>query len=257
MVTHRFDSLSKSLATLGTELDRVVRRALAGTPFRKVDLVGYSYGGLVARSYMAQRGGARVRNCIFLGTPNEGTPIAHIGVGLLNNNFLDSLLAGLVGIDPAYADAVTDLVTPQTSGALRNMFPTYAWLEGDFFTVAFVKGVLGDPTTPLTALNNQDPPTGPNFVGIYYESTGTQLGTVDRVNATDLAEAFGGGQLDPSMLTPLASGEGDGVVPSHSVTMDLTPKWAGKITKSPIDGAGTHLDLPLAAVPQIRAIINQ
>jgi pimeloyl-ACP methyl ester carboxylesterase len=40
----------------------------------RIDLVGYSLGGLVARVYLQQLGGARrVDRCITLGTPHQGT----------------------------------------------------------------------------------------------------------------------------------------------------------------------------------------
>jgi pimeloyl-ACP methyl ester carboxylesterase len=238
MVVHEYASLTKSLATLGAEVDKSVKAALRGTPFIKADVVGYSYGGLVARQYMALKGGARVRNCVFLGSPNQGTPIAYLGVGLLKNNLLD----GLLGQNAALATAVGGLVNDQTKGALRNMYPTYKWLDGDPLTVGFALLFLGDATTPLTALNQLPPPAGVQFDAFYYSSTpGGQLGTVDHIAVADLTAGLtGGSQLDPATL---ATGDGDGVVPAHSVTMNETTSWRLAITGHDV-GAGTHVTMP-------------
>ncbi len=41
-----------------------------------VDLVGHSMGGLVARQYLQEHGGKKIRRCILLGVPNEGSRLA-------------------------------------------------------------------------------------------------------------------------------------------------------------------------------------
>ncbi len=238
MVVHEYESLSKSLAVLGAEVDRSVKTALRGTPFVKADVVGYSYGGLVARQYMALKGGTRVRNCVFLGAPNKGTPIAYIGVGLLKNN----LLGDLLGANADLSAAVGGLVNNQTKSALRNLYPTYQWLDGNPLTVGFALTFLGDTSTPLTALNQSPPPVGVRFDAFYYSSTpGGQLGTVDHIDVADLAGGLTGGtQIDPAAL---ATGDGDGVVPSHSVVMEGVPVWSLVITGHDV-GAGTHVTMP-------------
>jgi hypothetical protein len=252
MIVHEYASLTKSLAVLGAELDKSVKTALRGTPFVKADIVGYSYGGVVVREYMALKGASRIRNCVFLAAVNEGTPIAYIGVGLLKNN----LLAGVLGSNPALATAVGGLINDQTKGALRNMYPTYSWLDGNPLTVGFALGFLGDTSTPLTNLNQIAPPSGVRFDAFYYSSTpGGQLGTVDHVDVANLSGLATGGSLDP---TALATGSGDGVVPAHSVTMDETPAWHPVITGHDL-GAGTHLTITADpnALAGVVAIIAQ
>jgi triacylglycerol lipase len=62
-----------------TGLAAFADRIRADTGADKVDLVGHSQGGLVARQYVKFNGGAdHVRNLIGLGTPNRGTLTALI-----------------------------------------------------------------------------------------------------------------------------------------------------------------------------------
>lgn len=75
------------LPTYGTQDIRLTAQALrtfadgvrAQTGAAKVDLVGHSQGGLVARAYVKWYGGAsRVDSLITLGTPNRGTYVANL-----------------------------------------------------------------------------------------------------------------------------------------------------------------------------------
>ena len=61
---------------LGAAVDVAVRRTGASS----VDLVGYSAGGIVARLWVTQDGGAsRVRRLVTLGSPHHGTEVATVG----------------------------------------------------------------------------------------------------------------------------------------------------------------------------------
>jgi pimeloyl-ACP methyl ester carboxylesterase len=240
LVVHEYPSLSESLATLGKGLERRVRSTLKGTVFGKVDLVGYSYGGLVARSYLSQGGGETVRRCAFLGTPNKGTPVAYLAVGLSSTGQLDDYLAS----NPALADLAEQLLSPDAQQALRNMYPTYRWAWMQFGPVLIpvpkeaLESQLGDSSTPLTALNAISPPPGVTFDAFFYTSTGVDgMGTVDVVNVSPL---LAGGQVDPAQI---ATGSGDGVVPAHSVWMEDVSAWSSVITQHDI-GAGSHLTMP-------------
>ena len=242
LVVHEYPSLTQSLATLGKGVARRVRSTLKGTVFGKVDLVGYSYGGLVARSYLAQGGAPTVRRCAFLATPNEGAPVPYIAVGLSSTGQLDTFLAS----NPALADLAAQLLSPDAQQALRNIYPTYKWakiknpLTQQLMDVPtfLLESVLGDSSTPLTLLNADAPPAGVTFDAFYYTSTGVDaMGTIDIV---DLSLIQGGGQVDP---TTIATGSGDGVVPAHSVWMQEVPAWRDVITTHDI-GAGSHLTMP-------------
>ncbi len=62
---------------------RTLAQAVAATGAPKVDLVGYSAGGVVVRAYLALEGGAgRARRVVLLGSPNHGAGLAGLALGL-------------------------------------------------------------------------------------------------------------------------------------------------------------------------------
>jgi pimeloyl-ACP methyl ester carboxylesterase len=62
------------IAASARELDRFVEKARRATGARRVDLVGYSQGGLLARQYLRFEGGApRVHALVALAPSNRGT----------------------------------------------------------------------------------------------------------------------------------------------------------------------------------------
>ena len=77
----RFRGLRQVLTFNYPSSDGIERGAIALRAYLKkhvrggrIDLVGHSLGGLVARTYLQQLGGARrVDQCITLGTPHQGT----------------------------------------------------------------------------------------------------------------------------------------------------------------------------------------
>lgn len=67
------------IAATAQDLARFVDGVRAATGADRVDLVGHSQGGLVARQYVKYLGGAAtVDNLISLGTPHYGTAVANI-----------------------------------------------------------------------------------------------------------------------------------------------------------------------------------
>ncbi|MFJ9415723.1 esterase/lipase family protein [Streptomyces sp. NPDC101227] len=72
-----YSPLTCDLRKTAELLGRHVEAVCARTGHRRVDIVGHSLGGLIARYYVQRLGGdARVRTLITLGTPHSGTRIA-------------------------------------------------------------------------------------------------------------------------------------------------------------------------------------
>lgn len=68
---------------------------------KKVNLIGHSYGGLIARDY-SYNYPENVENCVMLGTPNHGTWLALLGYGLtslLKYNSINPILYHALGIE--------------------------------------------------------------------------------------------------------------------------------------------------------------
>jgi triacylglycerol lipase len=129
------------IAITARTLRQHVNGVLAGSGAAKVNLVGHSQGGLVARYYVKYLGGdATVESLISLGSPHYGTIEANIAAFLLGfgtclgviscqqmaigSDFLNDLNAGPDQIgDVRYTNITTTLdqiVIPHTNGHLVN-----------------------------------------------------------------------------------------------------------------------------------------
>ncbi|MFJ6746792.1 MULTISPECIES: esterase/lipase family protein [unclassified Streptomyces] len=72
-----YSPLTCDLRKAAELLSRHVEEVCARTGHRRVDIVGHSLGGLIARYYVQRLGGdARVGTVITLGTPHSGTRVA-------------------------------------------------------------------------------------------------------------------------------------------------------------------------------------
>jgi len=72
-----YSPLTCDLRKAAELLGRHVAEVCARTGHRRVDIVGHSLGGLIARYYVQRLGGdAQVRTVVTLGTPHSGTRIA-------------------------------------------------------------------------------------------------------------------------------------------------------------------------------------
>ncbi|WP_374205582.1 esterase/lipase family protein [Streptomyces sioyaensis] len=72
-----YSPLTCDLRKAAELLGRHVAEVCARTGHRRVDIVGHSLGGLIARYYVQRLGGdAHVRTVVTLGTPHSGTRIA-------------------------------------------------------------------------------------------------------------------------------------------------------------------------------------
>jgi pimeloyl-ACP methyl ester carboxylesterase len=83
-----------------------VRDLLAHSYAARVDLVGHSMGGLVARAYLAEPGAARrVRTLVLLGAPNQGSAATFEELG--PNTRLPRTARDLLPTYPFLRDAIT------------------------------------------------------------------------------------------------------------------------------------------------------
>ena len=115
-------------------LDRAARSAIAGGA-PSVDVVGYSAGGVVARLWAEEDGGATVaRRIVTLGSPHHGTDIAALAGSLLpsqcptacaelapNSDLLSRLNARKLAAGPVWVSVWTEqdqVVTPPDSARL-------------------------------------------------------------------------------------------------------------------------------------------
>ena len=88
--TINYPSTLEKIESHADRLAHLIDRFPKGT---KVHLIGHSMGGLVIRSYMARHGAKRVKDVIFLGTPNRGSQRADVWM----NNWLYRLIMGPAG----------------------------------------------------------------------------------------------------------------------------------------------------------------
>jgi triacylglycerol lipase len=124
------------LPTLGTQDINLSAQALntfadgvrAQTGASKVDLIGHSQGGLVARSYVKSYGGAgEVDSLITLGTPNRGTYVANL-VGFLGfGNCLTVVACQQMSIGSSYLDNLN--AGDDTIGSVR--YTTFRTLQDE------------------------------------------------------------------------------------------------------------------------------
>lgn len=249
LVLFTYDSLGTALPNLGAALETAVKQTLKATGFRKVDLVGHSMGGLVCRSYLARPGAAeKVRKCVFLATPNEGTPLA----------YLASMATGIVSVDTLpeeFQDIAGELLNAETTDALSTFFPSYDWIDAP----ALLSFLLPDLSSPLTDLNAVAPAADVDFHAFAYSETaegvgdafGFTLGTVEKVdlNGVDLTALLalftGGGEfaIEDFPIDALVLGAGDGLVPYRSAVMSDVPAWKSALTVHDL-GVGIHGAMP-------------
>jgi triacylglycerol esterase/lipase EstA (alpha/beta hydrolase family) len=145
-------SYGPPLASIEHFADQVADRIAgieAATGAAQVVLVGHSMGGLVARAYLRQYGGARVRRLITIGTPHYGSMHAWLMAGASlaqmrpKNAWLSALNGNADGADGVPVASIwswhDSMVTPQTSSRID-------WGENIVLTGIAHNALLDDPT---------------------------------------------------------------------------------------------------------------
>lgn len=253
LTVHTYPSLDAPLAELGAGLDAAAREALRGTLFRKVDVVGYSLGGVVARQWMADGGGDRVRTLVLLASPNQGLPLAFVAGQLLEPA---SFFSGVLGDLPADPQTLLGLFAPGAdAGTFRNLYPSYTWLSAGGFPAPLGPPFFPDAVGPITELNGTAPPAGVTIHSFFYTSVlpeavegllaeipGLDLPEIGTLDTVDIDPRLFFGQGTPPDLADLFSGDGDLVVPARSARMDDVPSWRDAMTAHDL-GAGTHFTI--------------
>jgi triacylglycerol esterase/lipase EstA (alpha/beta hydrolase family) len=156
--------LRAQAADLGRQATAARERSGAGS----VDVVGYSAGGLVARSWVRDFGGAAsARRVLSIGTPHHGTSLAELAVGVggrcpagcrqlrPGSDFLRALNAGdetprgpvFVSVWSTADRVVVPPSTARLAGALnltvQSLCPAARTAHGDLPSDPVVQAVLG------------------------------------------------------------------------------------------------------------------
>jgi triacylglycerol lipase len=131
-----YDARIFELPTLGLQDINLTARSLgayvaqvrAATGASRVDLVGHSQGGLVARSYVKDFGGASsVDSLVTLGTPNRGTSVANLVSFLGLGNCLSVDACEQMSIGSSYLDQLN--AGDDTIGTVR--YTTFRTLQDE------------------------------------------------------------------------------------------------------------------------------
>ena len=125
-----YSPLSDDVRAVAERLGELVESVCADTGYERIHVVGHSMGGLVARYYVQQLGGdARVHTVVTLGTPHDGTTVAHLFPHPLlrqlrpGSDLLTELEAPSPGCRTRFVAVWSDLdqlLSPRTSGILQH-----------------------------------------------------------------------------------------------------------------------------------------
>lgn len=137
---------TKDIAESAGEISDYVDAVLGATGAAKVDLVGHSQGGLLARQYLAFNGGAdKVDTTVTLGATNHGTTLSGIGN-------LDRFIARLgLNLDPVLDYVVGESGMQQVYGSplLNRLNAGGDTVPGGKYTVIGTQ--YDEVTTPYTS----------------------------------------------------------------------------------------------------------
>ncbi|QNG20492.1 alpha/beta fold hydrolase [Rhodococcus triatomae] len=167
----------KPIEESAQQLAAFVDAVLAGTGASKVDIVGHSQGGLMARQYLKFEGGAdKVQNLVTLGATNHGTTL--LGIGALNR-----FIGGLgLNLDPVldYLVGVSGIQQVYDSPLLKRLNAEGDTIAGIDYTI--IGTMFDEVTTPWesTFLN----PYGPGNVRNVTLQDGCPVDVSDHLSIT-------------------------------------------------------------------------
>ncbi len=80
--TINLSTYSQGIEDLAVLTERKIEAILEQTNADKVDIIAHSLGGIIARCYIQiLTGHQKVKHCITLGTPHQGTLLSKVGIG--------------------------------------------------------------------------------------------------------------------------------------------------------------------------------
>ena len=136
-----YDWRKSSIENAG-KLKAKIDAVLLETGAEKVDLVAHSMGGLVAKKYIADNGGEKINNLIFMGTPHLGAPKV----------FKVLMYGDDMGIRFGFSILYPERVKyiSQNMPGVYELLPSKKYVdgEGDFFGTKYV--------TDMTTKNERD-----------------------------------------------------------------------------------------------------
>ncbi len=125
-----YSPLASDVARCAADLGRHVERVCERTGHDRVHVVGHSLGGLIARYHVQRQGGdRRIESLVTLGTPHQGTLLAHVVPTPMIRQLRPGspVLRALAGPAPACRTRVTaiysdldQVVLPTTSGRCEH-----------------------------------------------------------------------------------------------------------------------------------------
>lgn len=168
---------TKPVDFIADDLENYIQTVVNPPPETKIDLVGHSLGGLVARTYVQNNPNNSIDQLLTLGSPHKGVPFVYY---LWEGGNLNKALPGWQRIGaglllhlrkPGFSttmEAVRSVVP-----VLKDLLPTFDYLRQD--TVEKPLETMGQKNEWLLGLNSSPPPhllsTLNAFVGIIPEST--------------------------------------------------------------------------------------
>lgn len=137
-----YNPLGESVPSLAARLSNHVEDVLRVSGAPRVHLVGHSLGGVVARWYLQEMGGAdNVDHCVTIGTPHLGTFAAYLGLGQTakemrpGSPMIQRLEAGFDEVDTTFVNLYSDLdvlIVPSVSAILPERANVHNHLIRDF-----------------------------------------------------------------------------------------------------------------------------
>lgn len=190
----------------------------------KINLIGHSLGGLIARSW-AQSNSTKVNHIITIGSPNQGTiqPYAAWEGGDItqDNSFLTLFGKFLVHINKNYIQ--TDRETIQRIfPVLHDLLPTSSYLINSMDNKEIQKNSMHIWNDWLTTLNNQAPTIYPIFDAI--AGSGIQTPAKYKITKASNIDTFLGNWIDGKPIETIKL-DGDNTVIQSRATLSDDPFW--------------------------------